>query len=80
MKYLGYKVKVGVSGKKEIDFIAERKNERVYIQASYLLDSDVTIQREFENLLDIKDNYPKNVVSMDKFRGEIVSKGFSISI
>lgn len=75
LKYLGYEVKVGVSGKKEIDFIAEMENERVYIQASYLLHSDATIQREFGNLLDIKDNYPKYVVSMDKFSGGNSYKG-----
>ncbi|MEX0982929.1 MAG: ATP-binding protein [Bacteroidales bacterium] len=75
LRYLGYHVKVGVSGNKEIDFVAERENERIYIQASYLLHSDATIEREFGNLLNIKDNYPKFVVSMDQFTGGNSYKG-----
>ncbi len=75
LRYLGYQVKVGVSGNKEIDFVAERENERIYIQASYLLHSDATIEREFGNLLNIKDNYPKFVVSMDQFPGANSYKG-----
>jgi uncharacterized protein len=75
LRYLGYQVHVGVLGKKEIDFIAERENERIYIQACYLLHSEATIQREFGNLLNIKDNYPKFVVSMDQFSGGNSYKG-----
>ncbi len=74
LKYLGYEVSVGVLNKKEIDFVAEKENERIYIQAAYLLHS-ATIQREFGNLLDIRDNYPKYVVSMDEFPGGNSYKG-----
>lgn len=63
----GYNVMVGKSGNKEIDFICEKNGERVYIQACYLLSNDNTTKREFENLLEIKDNYPKYVVSLDQY-------------
>ena len=63
----GYKVNVGYSKGYEVDFVATKKNEKVYIQVTYLLSSEKTIQREFSNLANIKDNYPKYVVSMDKF-------------
>lgn len=63
---LGYEVTVGYLQKAEIDFVA-RKNERtIYIQAAYLLSSEETVSREFGNLMQIKDNYPKYVVSMDE--------------
>ncbi len=54
----------------EVDFICERKNEKMYVQVSYLLSNENTIQREFGNLLKISDNHSKMVVSMDKFAGE----------
>jgi len=63
----GYEVSVGVIGQLEIDFVAEKQNDRKYIQVCYLLGSDDTIQREFGNLGKIKDNYEKIVISMDKF-------------
>ena len=63
----GYKVNVGYSKGYEVDFVATKKNEKVYIQVTYLLSSEKTIQREFSNLANIRDNYPKYVVSMDKF-------------
>ncbi len=42
------------------------KNEKIYIQVALILDSDETIRREFGNLLDINDNYPKMVISTDR--------------
>lgn len=63
----GYQVKVGILDQAEIDFIAERHGERIYIQVAYLLASPETIQREFGNLERIPDNYPKLVLSMDEF-------------
>ena len=63
--YRGYEVKTGWKGNREIDFIATRDNETTYIQAAVVLDSDATVTREFGNLLDIDDNYPKMVVSTD---------------
>lgn len=63
----GYKVRIGDLSGKEIDFVAERNQERVYIQVAYLLHNASTIEREFGNLVDIKDNYPKYVISYDTF-------------
>lgn len=60
----GYKVTVGSINGKEIDFVAEKRNEKMYIQVTYVMGSDETIKREFEPLTLIKDNYPKFVVSM----------------
>ena len=56
-------------GDKEIDFVCERQGEKIYIQCAYLLIDDQTIEREFGNLLMIRDNYPKYVVTMDDFKG-----------
>ena len=64
-----YKVFVGQMRDKEIDFIAERGSEKCYIQVAYKLQLDKTIDREFGNLLSIKDNFPKIVVTMDELAG-----------
>jgi predicted AAA+ superfamily ATPase len=63
----GYDVKVGQTNGKEIDFIAEREGEKIYIQVSYLISTDKIKQREFGNLLLVKNNYPKFVVSLDEY-------------
>jgi predicted AAA+ superfamily ATPase len=65
--FWGYSVCVGKNNDKEIDFIAQRNGEYLYVQVSYLLSSDEVIKREFGNLLDIRDNYPKYVITMDDF-------------
>ena len=70
LKYNDYDVKIGTVGSNEIDFVARRKGELLYVQVSYLLHDETTIAREFGNLEKIKDNYPKMVVSMDDFRGD----------
>ena len=62
----GYTVTVGKSGALEVDFIAERRGERVYIQVCYLLAAPETVQREFGVYDTIPDNFPKYVVSMDE--------------
>jgi predicted AAA+ superfamily ATPase len=62
---LGYQVFCGAIKDKEIDFIAEKQGEKIYIQAAYTLASEKVIEREFGNLLLIKDQYPKYVVTMD---------------
>ena len=62
-----YQAYVGSINGAEIDFIFEKNNEKIYVQVAYLLASEDTIEREFGNLKKIKDNYPKYVVSMDKF-------------
>ncbi len=67
----GYKVGTGViSGGGEIDFIAEKQNEKIYIQVTYLLASESTVKREFGSLEAINDNYKKIVLSLDKFYPE----------
>ncbi len=63
----GYKISIGVIDQMEIDFIAEKQQDRKYIQVCYSLGSDAAIKREFGNLEKIKDNYEKMVISMDKF-------------
>lgn len=60
----GYKVNVGQLEKKEIDFVCEKQGEKLYIQVAYLI-TETNEEREFSNLLDIPDNYPKIVLSMD---------------
>ncbi len=62
----GYQVKVGVLDQMEIDFVAERQGERLYVQVAYLLAGADTICREFGNLERIQDNHPKLVLSMDE--------------
>ena len=62
----GYDVKVGNLEKAEIDFIAVRFKEKIYIQVAYLLADDKVIDREFGAYKGIEDNYPKYVLSMDK--------------
>jgi hypothetical protein len=69
LKRRKFHVYIGKIGSKEIDFIAERENKKVYIQVCYLLESQKTIEREFSSLLMIKDNYPKYVISMDTYFG-----------
>ena len=63
----GYDVTVGKIGNFEIDFIAKKHKKKIYIQVTYSLASDETVEREFKPLLKIKDNYPKYVISADKF-------------
>ena len=65
----GYQVRVGVLGTNEIDFVCQKQNEIIYVQVAYLIASEKTMNREYGNLLKIKDNYPKYVVSMDEFQG-----------
>jgi uncharacterized protein len=67
LKRRGFKVFVGKSDEKEIDFVAEKAAEKVYVQVTYKMSEESTIDREFGPLLEIRDNYPKYVVSMDDF-------------
>jgi len=62
----GYEVKVGKVNQKEVDFVASNGSDKIYIQVTYLLASEDTIEREFSVLKSIMDNYPKYVVSMDE--------------
>ena len=63
----GYTVTVGKEGNKEVDFVCDKRGERLYIQVPYLLASPETIQREFGVYDNIRDNFPKYVVSLDEF-------------
>lgn len=63
----GYNVTIGKAGDKEIDFIAEKAGDKLYIQVAYLLPTEDTINREFGVYESIKDNYSKYVLSMDEF-------------
>ena len=65
----GFEVTVGLLRAGEIDFVATKADKRIYVQVTYLLASEETVQREFGNLAAIKDNYPKFVVSMDPMDG-----------
>ena len=49
MMKLGYRVNVGVLGDKEIDFIAEKNGEKIYLQVCYLLPNEKVKQREYGN-------------------------------
>jgi predicted AAA+ superfamily ATPase len=69
LQFLGYSTKVGVLGSEEIDFVCEKNGEIIYIQVAVTLDEQKTIDREFGNLLKIKDNYPKFVVTRNGFEG-----------
>ena len=63
----GYHVTVGKNQDKEIDFVCDKRGEKLYIQVTYLLASEETIQREFGVYDTVRDNFPKYVVSMDEF-------------
>lgn len=71
LRFCGFRVRVGELRKAEIDFVATRGDEKIYVQATYLLASEETVRREFGNLAAIPDNYPKYVISMDPVGGEL---------
>jgi predicted AAA+ superfamily ATPase len=71
----GYRVFVGKDGEREIDFMGEKNGERLYIQVTYLMENESTVQREFGNLNALPDNYPKYVISLDKFKAPNTYKG-----
>jgi len=60
-----YTVNIGKLSTKEVDFIGTLRDEKLYIQVTYLLATPETIEREFYPLKNINDNYPKYVLSMD---------------
>jgi len=75
LQCMDYKVFTGKSDEREIDFIAEKNNERVYIQVAYLLNSEKVLEREFGNLDKITDHYPKYVISTDEIGSTNSYKG-----
>lgn len=62
----GYQVTVGKAGDKEVDFVCSKQDQKLYVQITYLLASEDTVQREFGAFDGIRDNFPKYVVSMDE--------------
>jgi len=75
LRSLQYDVFVGKKDALEVDFVGIKQGKRIYIQATYLLLDDGTRQREFGNLKQIQDNYPKYVVSLDEFFRESDTDG-----
>lgn len=69
LKTMGFLILIGKQNEKEIDFIAERNGEKIYIQVALRITEKQTMEREFGNLLAIKDNYPKYVISLDEYSG-----------
>ena len=65
----GYTVYIGKTNHGEIDFVAVRQNEKLYVQVTQKIASEKTEKREYERLLQIKDNYPKYVLRADEFAG-----------
>lgn len=69
LKRRGYNVYIGKTKDKEIDFVATKQNEKIYVQLTQKIKSEKTQKREYEQLLEIRDNYPKYVVMADDFAG-----------
>ena len=65
----GYTVNVGKTADGEIDFVAVRQNDKIYVQVTQQIRSEETEKREYERLLAIRDNYPKYVLTADEFAG-----------
>lgn len=62
----GYTVNVGKMGEKEIDFVCGKRGEKLYVQVAYLLADESSVLREFGAYDNVKDNFPKYVVTMDE--------------
>ena len=67
--FRGYQVQVGNLGALEIDFVAQRAGEKLYVQVALSINESQTMEREFGNLKKIKDNFPKIVITFDAFKG-----------
>ena len=65
----GYSVYIGKTNNGEIDFVATRQNEKLYVQVTQSIGSEKTEKREYRRLLEIRDNYPKYVLTTDEFAG-----------
>lgn len=65
----GYTVNIGKTDDGEIDFVATRQNEKIYVQVTQRIESEGIERREYSRLLGIKDNYPKFVLRTDEFVG-----------
>ena len=69
LRSMGYFVLIGQEGDREIDFVAEKKGEIIYLQVALRISEKKTMEREFENLLSINNNYPKYVITLDEYTG-----------
>ena len=69
LKRRGYDVYIGKIKDKEIDFVATKQNEKIYVQVTQEIKSEKIQKSEYEQLLEIRDNYPKYVVMADDFAG-----------
>ena len=65
----GYTVYIGKIPDGEVDFVAERQGEKIYVQVTQEIRSEKTERREYDRLLAIRDNYPKYVLRIDEFTG-----------
>ena len=65
----GYEVCIGKTPNGEIDFIATRQNDKLYIQITKEIKSEKTEKREYDRLLEVGDNYPKYLLTADDFAG-----------
>ena len=69
LKRRGYHVYIGKMNDKEIDFVATKQNNKIYVQVTQEIKSEKTQKREYDQLLEIRDNYPKYVVMANDFAG-----------
>ena len=65
----GYDVTIGKTPDGEVDFVAQKQNDRLYVQVTQEVRSEKTEKREYERLLEIHDNYPKYILTTDAFAG-----------
>lgn len=65
----GYEVYIGKTADGEVDFVAQRQGEKLYVQVTQEIHPEKTERREYERLLEIRDNYPKYVLRTDEFAG-----------
>lgn len=63
----GWKITIGKTKDYEVDFVCRKHNQTIYVQVSYILETDETIEREFRPFSKIKDHYPKYIITMDQF-------------
>ena len=68
LRQSGYSVYVGSIRDKEVDFVAMKDDRVIYLQTTYMLETEQTIEREYSPLLSINDNYEKYVVSLDEIQ------------
>ena len=63
----GWKITIGKTKDYEVDFVCRKHKQTIYVQVSYLLESDETIERELRPFSKIKDHYPRYIITMDQF-------------